>query len=126
KPLQGLAQGTQITNTANIFFDYNDGVLSNTTLNTIDYKLSVNDIAAGKATITLQPNPFTQYTVIKIEGAEAPYDMVIYDVVGNVIRKEVAGDNTFTIQRGTLAAGMYMYEVSQKGKVIGKGKMIAQ
>ena len=126
KPLQGLADGTPINNTADIFFDYNEGVRSNTTLNTINYKLSVNDIKAGTATITLQPNPFSQYTIIKIEGAEAPYDMVVYDMLGNVVRKEIAGDNTFTIQRGTLASGMYMYEVLQQGKIIGKGKMVAQ
>lgn len=125
KPVQSLPQGTQITNTATIFFDYNEGMTTNSTLNTIDYKLSVEDIIA-KATITLQPNPFSQYTTIKIEGGEAPFEMHVYDMVGKMVKREVADNNVFTIQRSTMAAGMYMYEVLEKGKVIGKGKMIAQ
>jgi hypothetical protein len=36
-----LALGTQITNTASIYFDYNAPVVTNTTLNTFDLVASV-------------------------------------------------------------------------------------
>ena len=120
------AQGTQLTNTASIYFDYNAAVGTNTTLNTIDFTLSVNDIEAGKTTITLIPNPFKDFTTIKIDGDNATYELRVFDMLGQLIRKEVTGSNTFTIQRETLAAGVYMYEVVKGEKVIGKGKMIAE
>ncbi len=125
-PAQGLAQGTQILNTAGLFFDYNSGVTTNATVNTIDYTLSVNDIPAQGVTITLQPNPFSQFTTIKVDGNENGFELKVYDVVGKLVRSEQTQNNLFRIERGNLAQGMYMYEVTQKGKVIGKGKMIAQ
>ncbi len=125
-PNVGLAQGTQLTNSANIYFDYNAGVVTNTTLNTIDYTLSVNDIENGKTTITLMPNPFKDFTTIKIDGDNASYELRVFDMLGQLIRKDVTGNNIFTIQRETLAAGVYMYEVVKGNKVIGKGKMVAE
>ena len=125
-PNQGLAQATQIQNAADIYFDYNQGVATNTTLNTIDVSLSVNNLTLTDAAITLQPNPFKDYTTIQITGAEAPYQMKIYDLLGNLVNTVVAEQNTFNVDRGTLAAGMYLYEVYQQGKIIGKGKMVAQ
>ena len=47
-------------------------------------------------------------------------------MIGNLVRNQTAENNTFTIQRGSMAAGMYIYNVLEHGKVIGKGKMIAQ
>ena len=125
-PLQGLPQGTQITNTAQVYFDYNAGVTTNTTLNTIDYTLSINDLAQTNVTITLQPNPFSDYTVIKIQGADAPYEMKIYDMLGQQVAGEIAGSNTITINRNNLASGVYMYRIVKDGKLLGPGKMVAQ
>ena len=125
-PLQGLPGKTQITNSADIFFDYNAGVKTNQTLNTIDYTLSVAQIAADNVTITLQPNPFNQFTTIKIDGAEGPYQLNVYDMLGRAVKAQSATGNTFNVDRGGLASGMYMYEIIEQGKVIGKGKMIAQ
>ncbi|HWB65134.1 MAG TPA: T9SS type A sorting domain-containing protein, partial [Chitinophagales bacterium] len=126
KPLSALASGTQIHNTAGIYFDYNAGVNTNTTLNTIDYALSIDQLASGNVTITLQPNPFSDFTTIRINGAEGPYELEVYDLAGRKVMHQTNGNNFFSIQRGDLASGMYMYEVMQSNKVIGKGKMIAQ
>jgi uncharacterized repeat protein (TIGR01451 family) len=125
-PLQNLPQGTQITNTANVYFDYNAGVATNTTLNTIDYNLAVTDIVQSNVTITLQPNPFTDFTTIRIQGSEAPYEMKIFDMMGQVVGGQTADNNVITINRNNLASGVYMYQILKDGKLLGKGKMIAQ
>ncbi len=126
KPYAGLAEGTQLTNTANIYFDYNAALPTNTTLNTIDYKLSVSELENGTATITLMPNPFKDFTTIKIDGENSTYVLRVFDILGQIIRNDISANNTFTIQREALAAGVYMYEVIKSNKVIGKGKMIAE
>ncbi len=125
-PVQGLPGKSHITNQADIYFDFNAGVSTNQTLNTIDYPLSVAQIAADNVTITLQPNPFSQYTTIKIDGAEGPYDLNVYDMLGRLVKAQPASGNIFNVERGSLASGMYTYEILEQGKVIGKGKMIAQ
>jgi len=125
-PNAGLAQGTQLTNTADIYFDYNAAVATNTTLNTVDYTLSVNDLETAKATITLMPNPFKDFTTIKIDGENSAYELRVFDMFGQLIRKDVSANNTFNIQRETLAAGVYMYEIVKNSKVVGNGKMVAE
>ncbi|HRG88981.1 MAG TPA: T9SS type A sorting domain-containing protein, partial [Chitinophagales bacterium] len=124
KPVEGLAQGTRLNNTADIYFDYNAAVVTNTTVNTIDYKLSVEDLQ-NNVNITLMPNPFKDYTTIRVEGANNSYQLRIFDMLGQVVKQDVTTNNIFTIQRGSMAAGVYMYEISNNNKVIGKGKMIA-
>jgi uncharacterized repeat protein (TIGR01451 family) len=126
QPVQNVATKTAITNQADIYFDYNAPVATNRTLNTIDYSLSVNNIAGNDVTITLQPNPFGQFTTIKVDGAEGPYELNVYDMLGRVVKNQTAAGNVFTIDRGSLASGMYTYELTHNGTVIGKGKMIAQ
>ncbi len=124
KPAEGLAEGTRLNNTADIYFDYNAAVVTNTTVNTIDYKLSVEDLQ-NNVNITLMPNPFKDYTTIRVEGGNTSYQLRIFDMMGQVVKQDVTTNNVFTIQRGSMAAGVYMYEISNNNKVIGKGKMIA-
>lgn len=125
KPNAGLPEGTEIFNHADIYFDYNEAVITEPTLNTIDYKTSVEELANHNVTITLMPNPFREFTTIKIEGTEAPYEIRVYDLLGNLVSSQTAQQNTFTIQRGTLTSGVYLYEVVKQNQTIGKGKMIA-
>lgn len=126
-PVAGIADGTQIQNTASIYFDYNDAVVTNTTLNTIDYTLSVQDVIGG-ATITVQPNPFSQYTTIRVTGADmhdAALD--VYNALGQVVGTATpAAEGVFTLQRGGLSAGIYTYYIRQSGRIIGSGKLVVE
>jgi PKD repeat protein len=124
--LPNLPQGTQITNSATLFFDYNAGQTTNTTLNTIDYTLAISDISTTAATITLMPNPFSQYTLIRIEGAQAPYELRVFDLAGREVRRQTVEDNLVQFERNSLASGMYMYQIIQNGNILGQGKMIAE
>ncbi|MBP6732577.1 MAG: T9SS type A sorting domain-containing protein, partial [Chitinophagales bacterium] len=125
-PKPNLGKGTQITNTADIYFDYNAPVATNSTLNTIDYELSVADLENGKVAITLMPNPFKEFTTIKIDGENTAYELKMFDMLGQQIYQDRTTNNLFSIQRQTLAAGVYMYQITKQGKVIGQGKMIAE
>jgi uncharacterized repeat protein (TIGR01451 family) len=126
RPLNPLADGTPILNTASIYFDYNEEVRTQTTINTIDYFLALNDLEGTATSITLRPNPFSRFTTISIEGSEAPYELRVMDALGKLVKHEKAIANTFKIERESLAAGMYTYQVWKDGKIIGKGKMAVQ
>jgi hypothetical protein len=125
-PLTGLDDGTQITNEANIYFDFNAPVLTNTTLNTIDYKLNLEEMD-DNVTITLMPNPFSTYTNIMLEGVtRSDVVLYVYDLTGKRVIEQKASGNIITIMRNNLSAGMYLYQVQQAGKLLGKGKMVAE
>jgi len=125
-PLPGLPQATQINNSGNIFFDYNSGMTTEATLNTVDYALAVKTITTDNVTVVLQPNPFKDYTTVKISGEPANYELRVYDMLGKVVNRQIAEGNVFRIERGSMTAGVYLYEVVQNEKTIGRGKMIAE
>lgn len=126
-PVAGIADGTRIQNTASIFFDYNAAVVTNTTLNTIDYTLSVRDLTGG-ATITVQPNPFSQYTTIRVTGADMhDATLEVYSALGQLVGSATPSpEGVFTLQRGGLSTGMYSYHIRQSGRTIGSGKLVIE
>jgi hypothetical protein len=71
------------------------------------------------------PNPFKDYTTIRIDGENGTYELRVFDLLGQQVKRDVTTNNIFTIQRGNMAAGVYMYEVVKNNQVIAKGKMIA-
>jgi uncharacterized repeat protein (TIGR01451 family) len=126
-PVAGLAEGTQIHNSANIFFDYNDGVTTNTTLNTIDKALSISELESH-ATITVAPNPFRDYTTITVSGMDMKgATMEVTNMVGQVVSTSIpSADGIFRLDRGAMAAGVYIYSIKQANKTIGSGKLILE
>ncbi len=93
---------------------------------TINVVLGINNINAQMPSITVQPNPFSQYTLIKVDGQTEAYELNVYDLMGKLIRHQISALNMFTLERENLVSGMYMYEVTLKGAPIGKGKIIAE
>jgi hypothetical protein len=57
KPLPNLPNGTQIENTAYIYFDYNAPIITNTTQNNFDMTVKTNDIKLEEQHFVLYPNP---------------------------------------------------------------------
>ena len=84
--------------------------------------LGVTDIGSYP-TITLSPNPFSQYAVMNISGPASVYEVHIYDMTGRMIRIDHSANNSIMIERGGLSSGIYLYEVQAGDMIIGKGKM---
>ncbi len=127
KALSNLAQGTQIKNTASIYFDFNEPIVTNTTLNTIDISLSVDVLNKGNVSITLAPNPMRDFTNISIAGAtDAPIYLEVRDMAGRLVQQQISESNLLHVDRNSMAAGLYVYQLKQNNVVIGKGKMIAE
>ncbi len=127
KALPNLAQGAQIKNTASIYFDFNEPIVTNTTVNTIDIELSIGDLNKGNVSITLAPNPIRDYTNISIAGAtDAPIYLEVRDMAGRLIQQQISESNVLKVERSNMASGIYVYQLKQNNVVIGKGKMIAE
>jgi hypothetical protein len=125
KPKAGLAEGAQIQNTAHIYFDFNTAIVTNTTENTIDFALSINDIA-NATTITVAPNPMSSYTKISVKDASGILSLQVMDAMGRTVAYQTTDNNTFTVNRDNMSAGVYIYEIKQQGASLGKGKLIVE
>jgi hypothetical protein len=86
-----------------------------------------NTIAEKAATIvTVYPNPFT--SAVTIDIAELPVGGAIvnvYDMNGRQVKQQRTNDNRTEIVLDKLAAGIYLYQVSDNtGKAISSGKLV--
>lgn len=120
-----LVAGTQIQNSASIYFDYNAPVKTNTTLNTIRQKTSgvPGTGKAGELLATIYPNPANDKVTIAIDadGLKATAQVRLISLVGQVMQQQQvllkAGRNVFEAKTANLASGLYFVEVSDGSRV---------
>lgn len=127
KAQSNLPNYTSISNRAAIYFDYNDAVITNTTVNTIDFALAVKDVSCKQITITVSPNPFKAYTNILVNGADdAPIEIEVRDLAGRIVLNQISESKLIQLQTLNLSNGMYVYQLKQNKKLIGTGKMVKE
>jgi uncharacterized repeat protein (TIGR01451 family) len=109
-----LSPGTVINNDADIYFDYNDPITTNTTVHRI-YEgfpnvLSLQDLVNSKESIVLYPNPTSsEITITSDKFTNEPY--TLYDQMGRTVGSgKLSGTNT-TISLSTLSKGVYILKV---------------
>ena len=82
----------------------------------------MTEINSGSS-VLIQPNPFNESAVIIITGVESAssHEIKIYDVLGNEVRTIHFTGTQTTIERGTLADGVYFYHLSPLSPFGGAG-----
>jgi hypothetical protein len=101
-----------IENTAYIYFDWNDPIVTNTTFH---QNMWLDQIDELKGALFIYPNP--AQTQISL-GFTEPTQIQIKDINGKVIFNELVGPNQ-TISVQALESGIYLIEGGQqKGKFI--------
>jgi uncharacterized repeat protein (TIGR01451 family) len=113
KPLANLPNGTQIENTAFIYFDYNAPIVTNTTQNNFDITLGKIDALTAKNEFILYPNPsnglFNFKDTKKLKQAE------VYNILGEQILSQ---GNQKQINLSGFAKGIYYARIN--GEVVVK------
>ena len=126
--------GTRINNFADIYFDHNTPVRTNTPFVTIELKeniftLGVKDITSvnDRYKVSAYPNPFGDVIAFSIVSDQGPknYTIMISDLMGrDVYSREVT--DAFVIGRAGLTQGIYIYKITSGDQLIGTGKIIAR
>ena len=123
-----LPLGTQINNTAYIYFDYNAPVVTNTTVSTISLGTgipSASDESDGLI-LKLFPNPAKDYVTVSTGENALGGFLQLTDVAGRTVLRERLQSATFNIQTSAMAAGVYFVKVySLKGSGITR-KLVIQ
>jgi hypothetical protein len=120
--------GTVIENSAAIFFDFNDPVITNTTYHKLGENFILTPVWDPPSLAfhwAVFPNPFSEAATFVVEGAASGKVSVrLYDLTGRLVRKEMASGNMLTMYKGSLPAGLYLFEIEREGMPPGKGKLI--
>ncbi|HNP48162.1 MAG TPA: T9SS type A sorting domain-containing protein [Bacteroidia bacterium] len=119
RPNQQLQLPYELSNTGNIYFDFNSPVATNTTLNTLVETIPVGIPAvhvAADGSIRLYPNPTSKDLYIEFD--QSVHDRMlaqIFDYKGSlVIEQTVYGENA-KLTVSNLNAGLYMLVVTDSG-----------
>lgn len=108
---------SEITNTAYIYFDWNEAIITNTTYNINDWIEFVGEENAFN--VEAYPNPMQNELTLKMEG---PFNYEILDLTGRKLLQGMGVGQT-TISTEALASGTYLISVyangsKQTGKVL--------
>ncbi len=125
----GLLIGTKIKNKAEIYFDFNSAIVTNTALNTIASVTGINEIVSTTAFVNVHPNPFSNNTtfVIQTDNVNETYSFEMFDVLGKNIKsiQEIA-TKEFQVSRNDLQNGVYFYKIRSAESIISIGKLVVQ
>lgn len=121
--------GSQIENTASIYFDFNTAVVTNTVSNTVvDIATDIISLSTNNV-IKIYPNPFSDNTtfVIQSEKVNEKYSFELVDVLGKKVRtmNDISAKQ-FTISRNGLQNGIYFYKIYSAESIVGVGKLIVE
>jgi uncharacterized repeat protein (TIGR01451 family) len=112
-----LPFGTEIRNTAHIFFDFNSAVVTNTTLNTIVAPVGLEKLRSENGLI-LYPNPAANEVMVQFETkVKGDMQLRMYSIVGTLVKEQKvanmqAGINVEKLDISGLQNGLYLVEVS--------------
>lgn len=129
--LANLPENTEINNTANIFFDFNPPIQTNSTLNTLVSELPTGvDDPIREIKVTAYPNPFNEFTTIQISGLpfNTGMNLQLHHSSGQLVKSfELGGRSSLLISSENLPTGLYIYSITgPSGIDLARGKLVKQ
>ncbi len=126
--------GTVITNTAAIYFDFNEPIITNTEFNTIgkfsdfieEVSVQLNYISEENIAKVF-PNPFNDIATITLDKKYSDIQLNVYTMEGRLIhKKSFIETSQIQLRKEELVHGVLIFEIVQKNECIVKGKIIAK
>ncbi|MFK7970130.1 MAG: T9SS type A sorting domain-containing protein [Bacteroidia bacterium] len=122
-----LPIGTQIENTAYIYFDFNAPIVTNTTISTLVNPTTAIESIPQVSRLKVWPNPASDEVHFRLDNQVHNGVLTILDLQGRtVVTKKNISEREFRVSLHGLLSGMYMYRLEEKGKVLGVGKMVVK
>ena len=127
-----LPNGTEIKNAADIYFDFNPPIITDTALHTIGelefVVVSIDEpVEEMQPQIRYWPNPAIDRINFDL-GAWYPFVTVeLFDLRGQMVRKmDLRSTSGFTLESAGLGAGMYVFRVRTGDELLGQGKVLVR
>jgi len=123
-----LPIGTVISNTAAIYFDYNEPVITDPALHTIgQLTVQVDDVAGNpEPGWRVLGNPLQDRCIFVANPSDmtGPSRFDLYDLHGRLLRTETFSGNQFTFHRQGQAAGVYLCRIVSNLGIVFSGKLV--
>ncbi len=115
KTFENLPDYTVLTNTANIYFDFNPPVITNTSLNTLVYELDVNvdELSNLNNQVLIYPNPAKNILTIDTQNISIE-NCIILNTLGQTVynsANEINANHKIQLNISNLRAGVYFVKV---------------
>jgi|GEM_PF-6391841 len=132
-PNSDLPENLVIENTAHIYFDFNDAIVTNTISNTMVSKLpfpvnTTTPFESSATIIKVYPNPSSDIFNFEIPLSHPlPLVLNLYDVLGNKLQEVIVTEQNIHLRNESLINGVYFYQFKDLNeKLIQRGKLIKQ
>ena len=119
----GLASGTEIPNSAGIYFDFNSPVLTNTVISRIAGTTTSVDYDLDDASISVFPNPTSDKVTIRFEeslNSGAASFVTVRNALGEALLTQPLSGASTVLDLNQLATGGYWLEFATPGRTIVK------
>jgi uncharacterized repeat protein (TIGR01451 family) len=122
KAKQGLADGTEIENTAAIYFDFNAPVITNTTINTLQTSLVSIEEIADDDYLNLYPVPARNELTIATKAVSLGDVLIeLTDLQGRSVKTIYKGNSTgelkLNVDLSGISSGVYIVRVSDSSRI---------
>lgn len=112
--------GTQLTNTAYIYFDFNPAIVTNTTLNTIGEPNAIASVGEN-ALVDVFPNPadetfYISNPIVSTKG----YELRIENCIGQIVYETIAREKLHQVDVTAFGNGLYFVHMTDvaSGKTV--------
>jgi len=107
KPLSNMLIGSQISNTAYIYFDYNAPIITNTTLNNFEFPVNTQNLMAKENGFDIYPNPSAGIFIFKdIKNIKT---VEVYNMLGKLLLSQT---NAKQINLHGFPKGVYVARIN--------------
>ena len=121
---------TDILNRAAIYFDFNDPVLTNTTMHRVgeNFLLALWQPARPVYHVGIAPHPLRDASWLAVQGGpeQGDYRLHLYDATGRPMQTLRSASPQFRVEKAGLPGGVYMFRVELDGGLVGRGILVAQ
>jgi len=126
KPNAGFALGDIIPNFAEIYFDTNPPIITNTFNSTFEEQLATPEFSSGN--LLIYPNPSNGLVYINTQNTtENLKEINLYDVLGKtILSSKNLSSRQSTIDVSSLAKGIYMIEITTENNYKQTKKLVVK
>jgi uncharacterized repeat protein (TIGR01451 family) len=126
----GLELGTTIENEAEIYFDFNEAIVTNRTLHTLGVEfleISATQTQVKGVEMEVFPNPTMAIANFRFKGLELREGLLtVLDQQGRPVSATPFTGTTCQFDGTGLASGVYFFKIEDAGKGIATGKLVVR
>jgi len=127
--MPGNMPGTVIRNAAEIYFDFNPAIITDTSVHTVEeldnVLLFVDAPLPQQPQILAWPNPARDIINIRPEeGLYASMQLEVFDIQGRMVAaRKVVGEETISLNVQQWSPGIYIFRLKSEGLPLGQGRI---